>query len=109
MKAMLVLLSLIAVGCGDDAGRKYSSDPIQCGSAVCGPDQACGTITAGHTCDTNPDAGIGEYAVLGQACMDIPTSCGDTLSCDCIAGCSANGYDRPCLNVSDRQVSCGCF
>lgn len=103
--------ALAAPGCsaaGDhDAGVR---PPIQCGQETCAPGQLCATITAGHVCDTNPDAGIGEYAVLRTYCMTPPAACGARPSCDCITGCAlASGEGRPCLNVEDGHVSCGCF
>ena len=98
-----IVFGLIAgcAGCAEDTPPRT---PISCGDQTCGPDQLCAVITAGHVCDG------GDYAVLRQYCMDRPTTCGDTISCDCIAGCSlATGESRPCLQAEDRGVSCGCF
>jgi hypothetical protein len=79
--------------------------PVACGTETCRPDQLCATITSGLSCD-----GGGEV-VLRQYCLDRPTTCDDSVSCDCVAGCSlATGEGRPCLNVTeDRYVSCGCY
>ena len=81
-----------------------------CGTQTCHGGQVCVTITAGHTCDTTPDAGVGEYGVLAQYCEDLPAKCNGTPSCGCIGSCSLpDGEGRPCLNVEGRDVSCGCF
>jgi hypothetical protein len=108
MRGLALVVAGLA-GCFGGNGQSQPPEPITCGSQTCGRNQLCGTITAGHVCDTNPDAGIGEYDVLGQACMDVPAECHGTPTCECIAGCTANGLSRPCLEVFDRGVSCGCF
>jgi hypothetical protein len=112
--AIAAAAAIAAAGCsrGGGQGRGDDSDrpPLQCGQEICAPGQLCATISAGHVCDTNPDAGIGEYAVLRVYCMDPPAACGGAPSCDCIGGCSlATGEGRPCLSVNDGYVSCGCF
>jgi hypothetical protein len=104
--AILAILAVM-LGCSSEDG---SRPPVTCGEEVCAPGQLCATITAGHVCDTNPDEGIGEYAVLRRYCMDPPAACGSEPSCDCIGGCAlATGEGRPCLGVADDHVSCGCF
>jgi len=92
---------LAIAGCADAPKPR---EPIPCGNETCGPDQLCAVITAGQVCDG------GGFTTLRQYCMDRPTTCGDTISCDCVGGCAlATGESRPCLQAEDRGVSCGCF
>jgi hypothetical protein len=95
--------------CSGDSWRASRTEPVPCGDEVCRPDQLCATVTAGHTCDTN-DAGVGTYDVIAQYCMDIPAECGDDApTCGCIHDCSVPLGSRPCLNVNESNVACGCF
>ena len=101
--SMLVMTSLLLGACGE-SWRESRTDPVPCGDEVCRPDQLCATVTAGHVCDG------GNYAILAQYCMDIPDECGDDApTCDCVAGCGAPVGPRPCLNVVESSVACGCF
>jgi len=108
MKLVLAILAA-TLGCSSE-GSGGPRPPVQCGGQTCAEGQLCATITAGHVCDTNPDAGIGEYSVLRVYCMTPPAACGAHPDCECIGGCSlATGEGRPCLSVTDDHVSCGCF
>ncbi|HEY5927005.1 MAG TPA: hypothetical protein VIV11_35200 [Kofleriaceae bacterium] len=100
-------MSLLLVGCAD-SWRESRTEPVPCGTEVCRPDQLCATVTAGHTCDT--DSTHGPYSVLAQYCIDIPAECGDDApTCGCVSDCSVPLGSRPCLNVYESNVSCGCF
>jgi len=102
-------LAIILAACTEH-GSTPPQEPFACGAETCQPGQLCATITAGQTCDTNPDAGIGPFSVLSQSCIDRPAACGSEVTCECVQGCSLpTGEGRPCLNVVDNSVSCGCF
>jgi len=102
-------LALTLAACTEH-GSTPAQQPFACGTETCQPGQLCATITAGLTCDTNPDAGIGSFSVLREYCMDRPTACGSEVTCECVQGCTfVTGEGRPCLNVVDDSVSCGCF
>ena len=105
-----LVLCLLLGACAGESWRESRSEPVPCGDEICRPDQLCATVTAGHTCDTDPDRGIGTYDVIAQYCMDIPAECGDDApTCDCVSDCSVPLGSRPCLNVYESSVSCGCF
>lgn len=81
--------------------------PVMCGNTECDVDELCMTRTAGQVCDTNPDAGIGPFAVLEQYCVDMPAECHGAPTCECmLSRCSAGAcYGDP----ANGQLSCGCY
>jgi hypothetical protein len=96
---------ILVTACADHG---ETPPPVDCGGERCGPHQICATTTAGQTCDTNPDAGIGSFDVIDQRCQDVPLTCDAEVTCECLGG-ACGGLGRPCLDVIDRSASCGCF
>lgn len=76
------------------SGGTGTSSSFACGTQTCGPAQYCRAgccATAG--CTPGP-----------SQCVDIPTSCSGTISCQCVCGIP----NAPPCSVSGKNVQCGC-
>lgn len=80
-------------------GRAYDAGPYACGSMTCGANQVCV-----HPC-SGVDSGHGGPPPL---CVDVPTSCDGTPSCDCVrpAACSPFGGAGGCSQRGARDLYC---
>jgi hypothetical protein len=76
---------------------------MPCGKHTCHSNQICMTEQAGHVCWTDADAGIGEYGIHDQYCMDVPAACHGVPSCDCMR-CMGG-----ICGVDGRNINCGCY
>ncbi len=98
----LLLLSLVAC---TEAKKPDLSGPFACGSATCGSGQICVTYSSGSQCDVNADAGIGQYQIEAEQCIDLPQACDGVPSCDCVT------YRGLCFGsaAGGRELDFGCI
>ncbi len=95
---------LLLVAC-TEAKKPDLRGPYPCGSATCGSGQICVTYSSGSQCDVNADAGIGQYQIEAEECIDLPKACDGVPSCDCVT------YRGLCFNATSdgREVDFGCI
>jgi hypothetical protein len=99
----LAVTVVALVACTSHGSKPNLEGSVPCGDAMCTSGQLCVTETTGSQCGVNEDAGIGQYEIIAQYCIDLPADCGGFPSCDCITCGGA------CFGVFERDVSCGCI
>jgi hypothetical protein len=101
----LAIFALCA--CGKTIGNSEMTTPLdgpfECVTTLCAPGQVCVVVSSGSQCWVNPDAGIGQYQPVEWDCVDMPTECHGTLSCDCLT------CEGMCFGASGRELDCGCI